>query len=135
MNPYKQIARSFIVAAVIMLLNNHCQAQVLVNDKNLNEDKDLHYIQLMYYIEKSNLRPVYFLDYGYIEPEYNDILEPEQIYNYPKITINGAELNDRVSPAGVLNKLHKAGWEYMGDVVYIPLGTMKNWHVFTMRRK
>lgn len=135
MNPNKLRIGFLFVVLLTVLMNLICKAQVLVDNKNLNEDKELQYIQLMYYIEKSTLKPVYFLDYGFIEPEYNDILEPEMIYEYPKITINGAAISDRISPVGVLNKLHKAGWEYTGDVIFVPLGMMKNWHVYTLRRK
>ena len=134
MNPYKLMAGFLSHAALLILLNMDCQAQVLVNDKNLNEDKNLQYIQLMYYIDKANLKPIYFLDYGNIEPEYNEILKPEN-YQVPKITIDGAELDANVSPIGVLNKLHKAGWEYMGDGVYFPTRVLDNWYIFTLRRK
>ena len=135
MNPNKLRIGFLLAVLITVLINLISEAQVLVDKKNLNEDKDLQYIQLMYYVEKSTLKPVYFLDYGFIEPEYNDILEPEMMYHYPRITINGAELSDRVSPVGVLNKLHLAGWEYTGDVVFVPMGMMKNWHVFTLKRK
>jgi hypothetical protein len=135
MNLKKQITVSTCLATLILFSYTDCGAQVFINDKNLNDDKDLKFIQLMYYVDKSTLKPVYFLDYGFIEPDYTDILEPEQMNEQPKIMINGQELNDRVSPVGVLNKLNKAGWEYMGDVVYFPMGSMKNWYVFTMRRK
>ena len=134
MNPNK-LRIGFLIAVLLsVLINVISEAQVVVDNKNLNEDKDLHYIQLMYYIEKSTLKPVYFVDYGFIEPEYNDILEPEGIYDIPTIKINGAELSDRISPVGVLNKLRNAGWEYTGDVLFVPLGMMKNWHVYTLRR-
>lgn len=135
MNPNK-LRIVFLIAVVLtVLINMISQAQVVVNDKNLNEDKDLQYIQLMYYVDKSTLKPVYFLDYGFIEPEYNDILEPEMMYEIPKIRINGLELTDRVSPVGVLNKLYQAGWEYTADVLFERVGMMKDWHVYTLRRK
>jgi hypothetical protein len=135
MNPNK-LRIVFLIAIILtVLFNLVSEAQVVVDNKNLNEDKDLKYIQLMYYIEKSTMKPVYFLDYGFIEPEYNDILEPEAIYAYPTIKINGSELTDRVSPVGVLNKLDDAGWEYTGDMLFERVGMMRNWHVFTLRRK
>ena len=126
----------FLIAVLLtVMINLICEAQVVVDKKNLNADKDLQYIQLMYYIDKSTLKPVYFVDYGFIEPEYTDILEPEMMYEHPKIMIDGAELSDRISPVGVLNKLNKAGWEYTGDVLFERFGMMKNWHVFTLKRK
>ena len=109
------------------------QAQVVVNNKNLNDDKDLQYIQLMYFIDKS-LKPVFFVDYGFIEPEYNEILKPKN-YKEQKISVNGKELNDRVTVVGVLNKFYQSGWEYMGDVVYVPMPMMDNWHIFTLKRR
>jgi hypothetical protein len=88
----------------------------------------------MYYVDKATLRPVFYLDYGLIEPEYTDIIEPERDYKQ-KISINGEELNDRITVVWVLNKMHQAGWEYMGDSIYLPLRMMDKWHVFTLRRK
>src|SRR5687768_5060071 len=117
MNPYKQLA-AFLCIAFMMTVCNHCQAQVVVNGKNLNKDADLQYIQLMYYIDKASIKPVFYVDYGFIEPEYTDILEPEHS-DHQTVTINGEELTDRVTVVWVLNKMNKAGWEYMGDVVFV----------------
>ena len=110
-------------------------AQLVVNKKNLNEDKDLTYIQLMYYIDKGTLRPVFYVDHGYIEPEYKGIIDPDKNSDLQKIVINGEELGDRVTVVWVLNKLHKAGWEYMGDVVYVPIPMMDKWTIFTLKRR
>lgn len=125
----------FSVAAFVLLFDVvNAHAQVVVNNKNINDDKDLEYVQLMYYVEKATLRPVFYLDYGLIEPEYTDIIEPERDYKQ-KISINGEELNDRMTVVGVLNKMHQAGWEYMGDSIYLPLRMMDKWHVFTLKRR
>ena len=113
--------------------SNDGRAQVIVNGKNLNNDHDLEYIQLMYYIDKSSIKPVFYIDYGYIEPEYNDIIQPDY-HDSQAITINGEELTDRVTVVWVLNKMKKAGWEYMGDVVFVPLKVMNNWHVYTLHK-
>jgi hypothetical protein len=134
MNPYKQIARAFIIAAFIMVILNHCQAQLVVNGKNINAEKDVEYIQLMYYIDKSTFGPVFFIDFGYIEPEYTDIIEPERD-RLQRITINGEDVTDRITAVWILNQLNKAGWEYMGDAVYVPLRIMHNWHILTLKRK
>jgi hypothetical protein len=133
MNPDKQLTRFFIVVAFVLLLND-CQAQVVVNGKNLNVEKDLEYIQLMYYIDKSTFGPVFFIDFGFIEPEYSDIIEPER-NRLQEISINGQDVTDRVTSVWILNQLHKAGWEYMGDAVYVPLRIMHNWHILTLKRK
>jgi hypothetical protein len=125
---------AIICLCLVLFICIDCGAQVVVNGKNLNNDRELHYIQLMYYIDKSSIKPVFYLDYGFIEPEYNDILQPEQ-YDHQHITINGDEVSDRVSVVWVLNKLNSAGWEYMGDVVFVPLRVMNNWHVYTLKRK
>ena len=132
MNPLRQLTTVlFLISAMAYFNNGH--AQVIVNGKNLNNDRDLDYIQLMYYIDKSSIKPVFYLDYGYIEPEYNDIIEPEY-HDTQSISINGEELTDRVTVVWVLNKMKKAGWEYMGDVVFVPLKVMNNWHVYTLHR-
>ena len=133
MNPVKTF---FVIICFLFLLIicNHCQAQVIVNGKNLNNNEDLDYIQLMYYIDKSSIRPVFYVDYGLIEPDYNDIVAPE-VLGTQKIIIDGDELTDRVTVVWVLNKMSKAGWEYVGDVVYIPLRAMNNWHVYTLKRR
>ena len=132
MNPLRQLTTVlFLLSAMAYFNNGH--AQVIVNGKNLNNDRDLDYIQLMYYIDKSSIKPVFYLDYGYIEPEYNDIIEPEY-HDTQSISINGEELTDRVTVVWVLNKMKKAGWEYMGDVVFVPLKVMNNWHVYTLHR-
>jgi hypothetical protein len=109
-------------------------AQLVVNGKNLNDEKELTYIQLMYTIDKSSLKPSFYVDYGFIEPEYNEIIKPEKDFTIQKISINGEEVSDRVTVVWVLNKMHNAGWEYMGDVIYVPIPMMDNWHVFTIKR-
>ena len=131
MKPLNKLAGSLFLFAVMFQCD--CQAQVVVNGKNINNDRALEYIQLMYYTSKATFGPVFFVDYGFIEPEYIDILEPETA-GQQQIMINGEELSDRVTVVWVLNQMFKAGWEYTGDVVFVPLRAMNNWHVFTMRR-
>lgn len=131
MKIYQKLAGSFLLSVIMFQCD--CQAQVVVNGKNLNEDRSLEYIQLMYYTNKATFGPVFFVDHGFIEPEYTDILEPEMA-GHQRILINGQEVTDRVTVVWVLNKMHEAGWEYMGDVVYVPMRAMNNWHVFTMKR-
>ena len=132
MNLLRQLtAVLFFLSAIAS--SNDGRAQVIVNGKNLNNDHDLEYIQLMYYIDKSSIKPVFYIDYGYIEPEYNDIIQPDY-HDLQAITINGEELTDRVTVVWVLNKMKKAGWEYMGDVVFVPLKVMNNWHVYTLHK-
>lgn len=126
---------SLVLAAFLFCFSIDLSAQLIVNDKNLNDDKELTYIQLMYYIDRGTLRPVFYVDHGYIEPEYKGIINPEKNSELQKITINGEELGDRVTVVWVLNKLHKAGWEYVGDVVYLPIPMMDKWTVFTLKRR
>ena len=119
----------------IALVASHvASGQLIVNGRNLNNDPNVEYIQLMYYIDKASIKPVFFIDYGFIEPEYNDILYPERP-DLQDISINGETVTDRISVVGVLNRMHQAGWEYLGDVVYVPLRVMNNWHIYTLRRK
>lgn len=134
MKPFRQIAGFLFLVAFILLSDLQSKGQVVVDKKNLNADQDLEYIQLMYHIDKSDFRPVFYVDYGFIEPEYTDILEPDRDYKQ-NITINGEPVGEQVTIVWFLNKMHKAGWEYMGDVIYKPLKMMDNWHVFTLRRK
>ncbi|MEX1241492.1 MAG: hypothetical protein WEB30_17355 [Cyclobacteriaceae bacterium] len=134
MKPFKPITGFLTLVVFFLALNLTSRAQVVVDKKNLNDDKELKYIQLMYFVDKGGFKPVFYVDYGLIEPEYTDILEPERDYRQ-KININGEEVNDRVTIVWLLNKVDKAGWEYMGDVVYLPLKMMDNWHVFTLKRK
>jgi hypothetical protein len=136
MNPHQKRAATFFLVLLFNfpLCYIHSYGQVVVNGKNLNSDPDLEYIQLMYYVDKSNFTPVFIVDFGLIEPEYTDIIEPE-IAGRQQIMINGESITDRVTVVWVMNKMHKAGWEYMGDVVFVPLRSMHNWHVFTLRRK
>lgn len=119
----------------LMALVKPACAQLVVNGTDLNKNKNLEYIQLMYYIDKSSIKPVFYVDYGFIEPEYNDILQPGQQHEQQHITIDGETLTDRVTVVWVLNKMHQAGWEYMGDVVFVPLKVMNNWHIYTLRRR
>ena len=130
----KKITAFLMTGMMVAALMAESLAQVVVNNKNLNDDKDVEYIQLMYLIDKATLKPIFFVDYGVIEPEYNEILKPKD-YMEQKISINGEALSDRITVVGVLNQMHKAGWEYMGDVVYVPIPMMDNWHIFTLRRK
>ena len=132
MSPCKKYS-SFLVFFLLLAACVASHAQVVVNGKNLNTDPDLKYIQLMYYIDKSSIKPVFYIDYGYIEPEYNDIIEPEH-HDQQVILIDGQEVTDRVTVVWVLNKMNRAGWEYLGDVVFVPLRVMNNWHIYTLRR-
>jgi len=133
MNTCKQTLK--LVGLLFMLaLSESCYAQLVVNGKDLNTDKDLEYIQLMYYIDKGSIKPVFYVDDGFIEPEYSEILDPGKLDDQ-KIVIDGEPITDRVTVVWVLNRLSKAGWEYMGDVVFVPLKVMNNWHVYTLRRK
>jgi hypothetical protein len=122
----------FVASCVFFTLP--AKAQLVVNGKNLNDEKGLTYIQLMYTIDKSSLKPSFYVDYGFIEPEYNEIIKPEKDYTIQKISISGEQVSDRVTVVWVLNKMHNAGWDYMGDVIYVPIPMMDNWHVFTIKR-
>ena len=133
MNTLKQ-ASLLLALALILTLCESSSAQLVVNGKDLNTDENLEYIQLMFYIDKASIKPVFYVDDGFIEPEYNEILEPRKLENQ-NIIIDGEKITDRVTVVWVLNKMNKAGWEYMGDVVFVPLRVMNNWHVYTLRRK
>lgn len=132
MNSFKP----FLMAIGLVILHSVAgRCQVIVNGKNLNDDKDLDYIQLMYAIDKSSLKPVFFVDYGFIEADYNEILKPGKHFKPQRIEIEGEEVSDGVTVVWMLNQMHKAGWEYMGDVVYVPIPMMDNWNIFTLKRR
>ena len=133
MNTLKQTSL-ILTLAFMLLLCESSSAQLVVNGKDLNDDQNLEYIQLMFYIDKASIKPVFYVDDGFIEPEYNEILEPGKMENQ-SIVIDGEQITDRVTVVWVLNKMNKAGWEYMGDVVFVPLRVMNNWHIYTLRRK
>ena len=135
MKPRIHLRLAATIVFLLVVAAFRSEAQVVVNEKNLNEEKDLTYLQLMYTIDKASLKPVFFVDFGYIEPEYNEILKPDKDFRAQKIKINGEEVSERVTVVWVLNKMHQAGWEYMGDVVYVPIPMMDNWHIFTLKRK
>lgn len=136
MSPSKKISAAVFFGLLFLfsVCDMHCHGQVVVNGKDLNSDPNLEYIQLMYYVDKSTFTPVFIVDFGVIEPEYTDILEPEAA-GHQQVMIDGESITDRVTVVWVLNKMHKAGWEYLGDVVFVPLRAMHNWHVYTLRRK
>ena len=134
MNPFMHKPAFLVVVPFILFSAIECQSQVVVNGKNLNKEKDLEYIQVMFYVDKSTFKPVFHVDFGFIEPEYDDINYPERDHRQT-IMINGEEINDRVTIVWVLNKMHKAGWEYLGDEVFVRRGAMGNWQVFTMQRR
>jgi len=123
-----------LVGITLSLCGSQSRAQLVVNGTDLNSNPELEYIQLMYYIEKATIKPVFFVDHGLIEPEYNDIVHPDRM-GKQLIIINGEEVTDRVTVVWVLNKMNQAGWEYLGDVVFVPLRSMNDWHVYTLKRK
>jgi hypothetical protein len=112
-----------IILAVITPVKSH--AQLVVETKNITEDKGIHYIQLMYYVEKKTFRPVYIVDYG--------IKNVENVNLKPEIKIDGESVKE-LTPIGLLNKLYAAGWEYLGDYIYIQNPGMPM-HTYTLKRR
>jgi hypothetical protein len=104
------------------------KAQVIVDEKDISTDKDLTYIQFLYYIEKSTFRPVYLIDHGLVDSQ--QVPQKKQ-----KLSINKVEIKDSMSPMYVLNLLAKSGWEYMGDETYVQVPMMEGWYSFTLKRK
>ncbi len=114
---------SFIFFALL----SPAYGQVLVDAKNVNDDKAIQYIQFLYYIDKAEFKPVYMIDFGIVDPASTDMKKQ-------KLTINGIEIKPTMSPMLVLNKLHQAGWEYLGDETYVHVPMMEGWYSFTLRR-
>lgn len=110
-----------------LMMTGTSLAQVVVDGKNINEDKGIEYIQFIYHIDKKNLAPVFLIDYGFRQPASRDI------NLRPSITINNESINS-LSPVTVLNKLYHAGWIYLGDHSYIE-HRFERVHMFTLKRR
>ncbi|HEY0652207.1 MAG TPA: hypothetical protein VGD65_03725 [Chryseosolibacter sp.] len=122
---------SFKLLVVIALLFTgvlSANAQIEVDGKNVNDDTQVQYVQLLYYLEKGTLKPVYLIDHGLIDTQQGP-LKPQ------KIRIDKIEVTASMSPVYILNLLHKAGWEYMGDETYVQVPMMEGWYSFTLKRK
>jgi hypothetical protein len=103
-------------------------AQVFVDGKNVSADKDVTYIQFLYFVDKSTFKPVYLIDFGMIDNQQSP--PKKQI-----IKIDKTEINDSMSPVYILNLFYKSGWEYMGDETFTKLTMMEDWYSFTLKRK
>lgn len=123
---HRWVVISLITASV--LFGSACKglAQVIVDGKNLNEDKTIEYIQLNYYIDRTSLLPVYLIDFGLNSGK-------EDVNLTPKIQVN-SEFLSYDSPVAVLNKLYRAGWEYLGDHLYLD-SNFERLHMYTLKRK
>jgi hypothetical protein len=120
--------KAFTIVAFLCIVGHYSKAQLVVDGKNINEQKEIEYIQLSFYFETKEFSPVYNIDYGAIVGENAEV-------SRQKITIDGEELSSRMTPVYVLNKLVNAGWEYLGDSMFIPSPMMENTQAYTLRRK
>lgn len=102
--------------------------QVVVDGKDVSAEKDVQYIQFLYYLEKGSFKPVYLIDYGLVDNQQGQAKKQ-------KISIDKKEVTDSLSPINILNLLYKAGWEYMGDETYVQVPMMEGWYSFTLKRK
>jgi hypothetical protein len=118
----------FVTMLIVMSFVRDAYAQLVVDNKNINDNPDIEYAQLLYYIDKGNYKPVYFIDIGAMESEMSSGA-------HQHITIDTVPVNSNMTPVLVLNKLYKAGWEYIGDAIYIALPLRDDWHVFTLKRR
>ena len=103
-------------------------AQLIVNNKDVNADKSIEYIQFMFFINRGTLRPEYLIDYGTVDLQ--KVLPKDQ-----KVKINNVELDNRMTPVLVLNMLYKAKWEYTGDGMYAAIPAEENWFIYTLKRR
>lgn len=122
--------RSIFLFATSLLLFSASTSfgQLQVDDKDINADKNVQYIQFLYYVDKGSFRPVYLIDYGLIDTQQGP---PKK----QKLMINKTEIKDNMSPIYILNQLYKAGWEYMGDEMYVHVPMGEGWYSFTLKRK
>jgi hypothetical protein len=102
--------------------------QVMVDGKNVSAEKEIAYIQLLYFVDKSTFKPIYLIDFGLLD---NQKSTPKK----QTIKIDKTEITDSMSPMYILNLLYKSGWEYMGDETYIKVPMMEDWYSFTLKRK
>lgn len=122
-------SRSFLACCILVgCLVGTTNAQVVVDGKDVTADKNIQYIQLLYYVEKSSFKPVYLIDYGMIDNQ-------QGIPKKQKVSVDKNEIKDTMSPIYILNLLHKSGWEYMGDETYSHIPLMEGWYSFTLKRK
>lgn len=127
----KQFLNTFsivFIATFVMMFFLHIgetKGQLLVGDKNINEDQSIHYVQLIYYVEKKGFKPVYMIDYGLKNIDNVDLK--------PEIRLNGEAIGE-LTPVAILNKLYEAGWEYIGDYNYIQ-GAGLPTHAYTLKRR
>lgn len=121
----KYLLASIILTAGFVSSGN---AQVVVDTKNVTADKDIQYIQFLYYVEKSSFKPVYLIDFGMVDTQTGP---PKK----QKVSIDKTEIKESMSPIHILNLLHKSGWEYMGDETYVQVPMMEGWYSFTLKRK
>jgi hypothetical protein len=117
-----------MLVSVFALQAHTLQAQVMVDEKNITEDQSIEYIQLAFFYEKKNFKPQYSIDYGIVFPD-------DKEFKNQKISIDGEIVTDKMTPVWILNKLHKSGWEYIADAVFMPAPMIDNSQVYTFRRK
>ncbi|HEY0740149.1 MAG TPA: hypothetical protein VGD40_01770 [Chryseosolibacter sp.] len=122
------LTRALIITGLAFIAVPNASAQIVVDNKNVSSDKDITYIQFLYFIEKSTFKPVYVIDYGLID---NQQGAPKR----QTIKIDSVQVTNSMSPMYIMNLLSKAGWEYMGDETYVQLPLMEDWYSFTLRRK
>jgi hypothetical protein len=117
-----------ILFCILFFACSRIIAQVVVDGKNINEDKEIEYIQFSFFYESKKFNPVYTIDYGLLFND-NKELKPQ------KISIDKEEINSKMTPVYVMNRLYKSGWEYTSDGVFMPAPMMENNQMFTFRRK
>lgn len=118
----------FFIVFLVTSISTSSFGQLVVDGKNLNEDKNVEYIQFSFYYEGKQLTPVYLIDYG-------TVMKDDQQQTPQKISIDKEEITSRMTPALVMNKLYKSGWEYMGDLVFMKVPLVENSHMYTFRRR
>jgi hypothetical protein len=114
-----------VFAFAMAMCSFNCTAQLVVDGKNINDDKSIEYIQMTYYADQKTFLPVFLIDYG--------IKDFKDVNLKPAIQVNG-EVLKAVSPVAVLNKLHEAGWEYLGDHINTQSPQI-SMHTYTLKRK
>lgn len=120
--------QKLLAIAAFILLAQTALGQVMIDSKNITEDNGIEYFQLMYYVDQKTFKPVYMIDYGVLENSNGPV-------KAQRIRVNNEEIKDSMSPVYVINKLHRAGWEYMGDAIYVKMPLMENLVTYTFKRK
>jgi hypothetical protein len=117
------------LAAILLLVTTlSTKAQLVVDGKDINADTTIQYVQLSFFFDSKKLLPVYVIDVG------KQITSDEDL-KPTKIFMGDEEVTNQMTPMYVLNRLFEAGWEYVGDGMFMRAPILENTQAYTLRRR